>query len=352
MACLVAGVGLPVAGQPAPTAVAFEVLTDQVLLPALAWPRDIRWSGPDSVYLALAPGGVVELRIDSPAEPRFLVALPEMPSRATNAERLAASRDWLVVGSMAFAVRWKGHERAGFAGELSLEYVADLDLRQDRLLVVGIRRDKEGRLGGDGNLAWLGRLGEPFERFRPVLPSRSGPGVAAMEACAPLEVSAARFLADGSFLVVPGAEPGIFRYGPDGQLRRTWDSDLLGIGDPCDMPKEAGILLSADPEARARWLNRRRVVEDVLPLTSAPAVVVRERVGERTWWDAVLLHEDGSTETIRLPIASSSPRSRLRGDVRGERVALLVATWGAPPGEQLEHRLVIGRFVERAGTDR
>lgn len=338
----------------------FEVLVDRRLPDELAWPRDVRWSGGDSTDIALSDlGSVVEISLAPDGSSRPVVAAPEAgPVRSLDrrADRLALGPDHLVVGSMAFTLRWKQRSAAGFAGEYHLEYIADLDLFEDRLLVAGIRRDDEGRLGADGAIAWLGKLGDPWEAFREILPSRSGPGVRTMEECAAMEVSAVRFLPDGSFVIAPGADPGVFLYGPDGRLRRTWSGDPLGIGDPCDMPKGGGNHYSSDADARFRWINNRRIVEEILPLSSGPAVVVRERAGDAIVWDFVHLHDDGSVSTIRLPVTSRILETRLRGDVLGDRLALLIATWivpddGRPPQRAQENRLVVLRVVPREGDE-
>jgi len=326
---------------------AIEVVADRPVPASVPWPRDVRWSGDRSLLVASQPGGVAELSGEELSRVRFVVPAPSRTgSWDRNAERLALSDDRLVVGSMAFALRWKPRDAAVFESVHDFEYIADLDVMADRLLVTGIRRDDEGRLGGDGSLAWLGRLGDPQGPFRPVLPSRDGPGVEAMENCAAMEVSAARFLADGSFLVVPGAEPGIFLYSEEGRLQRTWDSSALGILDACDMPREQSVHYSASPGSRLRWLNARRVVDEILPLPNGPAVVVRERFDDLTVWDLILLRADGTVEVNRLPVSSQNPAARLRGDVRGDRVALLIATWSLQAfDDTVEHRLVVARLA-------
>jgi hypothetical protein len=176
-------------------------------------------------------------------------------------------------------------------------------------------------------MAWLGPV-EGREARRTVLFSRHGPGSKAMAACGMLGLGAVRFLSDGSFLVVPGVEPGVFWYTASGELRRAWENREVGLEDECGPVIGRSAELAADPVARSRWVNRRVVVDEILALAEGPALVLRHQDDGTTRWSLVHLGADGRVERRDLAIVGASGWSHLKGDVRGHRVAFLVVEHG------------------------
>jgi len=113
-------------------------------------------------------------------------------------------------------------------------------------VILGGRKDAKGRYSHDGAIAWLGGLSEGAAGLKPIYFSVAGRGAQPMAECAVLELGAVRFLSDGSFLVVPGVEPGIYWYDAAGDLVRTWESEALGLG---------GLCSAAGPPARLRFAS-------------------------------------------------------------------------------------------------
>ena len=69
----------------------------------------------------------------------------------------------------------------------------------------------------------------------------------------------------------------------------------------------------------------RVIVDDVLPLPSGPGLLLRRVENGITKWDLVALRYDGGKPSrTPLPVTMPSPRSHARGDVRGDRILLLM----------------------------
>ena len=310
-------------------------------------PEDIRWASESSVYVIESRLGSFEVSLseDLAVLRQVTPGKQELGLRWPALKRLAVSPTHLAVGAMAFSIMWKRLGTKGFEGEQTLEYIADIDLFQDHLLFIGNRRDERGELGADGNIAWLGSLGQGLSDVRAILPSKSGVGTRSMTNCAGLDLSAARFLADGSFVLVPGVDPGILLYDASGKLARIWDSERLGLEADCPLSLRQSIHLRGDPEARVEWLSRRRIVDEILPLPRGPALVLRTVTDDVASWELLELEDDGCGTLSPLPFSSSDPAAHVKGDVLGDRIAFLVST---PPTRELQttSRLIVARLDE------
>lgn len=289
-------------------------------------PSDLRWLGEDS--LALVDGIDGLFRLDLAAGDASPAALPFTAGRASNAVptvRLGLSDTHLAVGQIAFLLRWQERDEGAPAHPISIEYLADLDVRRDEILLIGVRRDSEGRLAPDGAIVWRAALRRDADP-EPVLGSATGPGAESMQDCAAVDLSQVRFLADGGFLVVPGVDPGIFLYDERGLLTRAWDTARLGIDTGCPPFREQQPSLGADPAARTRFLFSRRVVDEILDLPGGPAVVVRRAGGDGISWDLIQLDtESEHVDTRPLPLRGHGSGDRLKADVLGNRLAVLIA---------------------------
>lgn len=145
-----------------------------------------------------------------------------------------------------------------------------------------------------------------------------------MGRCGILGLGAARFLADGSIVLAPGVEDGVYLYGSRGELVYTWSSEEAGFFTGCRLSEEEVNLLSADERRRFAWLDRRPVLEDILPLGKDPALVIRSVDGETTRWELVVLRRDGTMDRLALPFTSKGPHSHIRGDVREGKMVFVM----------------------------
>ncbi len=299
-----------------------ERLLPESLLKAI----DVRWAGAESVFLAVLPTGGVEYSLD-PVNRDYRLATPagfgEGGIGLTG--RVAASEDYLAVASGMFLLGWK--TRGGevrLDGRKSFEGIEDIDVFENRLATLGIRRGEDGRMAPDGAIAWVGSLDAGLADLKPVLFSTAGPGARPMDHCATFEIGAVRFQRDGTLVVVPGAEPGVFLYDPAGKLLHTWETEPLGLDVRCGFDDDQLQLLAANFLARWSWLNQFRTVEDVLPLAQGPGLVIRQVTDSGTRWDLTILRRNEPALTMPLPVTTPSTTAHLRGDVRGEKVLLLL----------------------------
>jgi hypothetical protein len=319
-----------------------QILSDQPLPPALNRALDIRWAGDDSVYLARGREGTVQASVNSlGGQIRDVIPGVAKTGGFWASHRLAGSARYLVVAAPFGALTWQP-VTGGPRKELGLD-VMDMDLHQDRLVVLGARRDNQGRWAPDGAIAWLGSLDQGLRDLKPVLFDSRGAGAPNLAACGFFELGAVRFLEDGSFLVLPGVQPGAFLYGPTGKLLRTWDTGTLDIDTDCsDLSVEQARQLQ-EPGARVVWLNQRRTVDDIFPLPEGPALLVKSVSGGQTRWEMQVLQRQGGVSTYPLPITYSGFHGVLHADIRGDRVAFLLVDF-KKNGLQSNARLILGRL--------
>ncbi len=293
--------------------------------PALERAKDIRWASESSVFLALATEGTVEINLD-PANlaPKEMIAGSMKPGGFWGSERVAASSRFLVAAGPALSLTWRRLDDPARV-EQAFEGIQAIDVRDNRLAILGVRRDEQREVGKDGAIAWTGSLDKQLEDLKPFFYDIAGPGAMAMRRCIVTPLGAARFLADGSLVVVPGVQPGVYLYDLQGKLVRTWDSASLGMDADClSLSEQEATGLIGRAVDRYTWLNRRQTVDTLLPLDQGPGLVVRRVESGRTRWDLKLLRHDGSIETYAIPIEGSNEFFHLRGDARSGRIVFLL----------------------------
>lgn len=301
-------------------------LVSETVLPAhLERARDVRWASSESVYLAVSLTGTVELALD-PVGNDVKQVIPDGhgPEAIWLTSRLGASDAYLAAAAPVFLVGWKSRSTAGLQGREVFEDIEDIDVAANRLVVLGFRRDEKGRIASDGAIAWMGSLDLGLTDLKAVAFSQAGVGARPMDSCANFEIGAVRFLPDGTFVVLPGAESGVFLFDSEGRLLHTWETTALGLDRLCDFDDPQRDLFSRNPLARWAWINQFRTVDEVLPLPEGPGLVIRKVAAAGTGWELTLLRRTGSARTSELPISSPSSNAHLRADIRGQRVAFLI----------------------------
>jgi len=316
---------------------------------------DVRWAGERSVYLARQYDGVSELRLEKDL-PRVRQMVPNRETLGLKNyrafSRLAVSKDFLAWGQWVGLVAWRSLAQRS-DGQVNFEwkamaYTEDVDLAGDRLLVLGAMYEDPAEyrnFSPDGAVAFLGSVREESKQaFKPILFDPAGPGALHLLHCGKFELGGARFLADGSFFIVPGFQPGAHLFSAEGALVRTWNTALLGLdadADCASMTMDASVALDHQADRRAQWLNEHRVVDAVLPLPSGPALVIRSVAGGKVRWELDVLAA-GRIETYDVPVAARSVRERLRGDYLNGRIILLTTEEGLRPHvEKSSSRLVV-----------
>ena len=213
-----------------------ELLGEMALPDDLQTASDVRWSGEKQVLITAYATGVYRIELGGTTKAPEL-RIPAGARRETMwlPIHLGESTDFIAMGGPLYWVGWASPDKRSLTGQQAFEFVVDLDVAADRLLVLGTRRDDAGQVGSDGAVAWIGSLKKSLEDLRPVFYSSDGPGVESMDACGPMETGAVRWLPDGSFVIVPGVEPGVYLYDGTGRLVHTWQSNEIGFDTECGL---------------------------------------------------------------------------------------------------------------------
>jgi hypothetical protein len=294
----------------------------------------VRWASDRSVYLARLHDGVSEVALDGRLS-RLHVVVPDaktMHAHFTTFSRLAASPQVVATSSLLvdFAFRPAAAAADGtfVLTNLRVGIAYAYDVWRDRLVFVGDLHPGAQRSAG---VVWYGPLSaHPQRDLRPLLLDAASAGTATTPGlihCDELQLGAARFLADGSFVVVPGFQSGLHLYGANGELLRVWQNEDAGFDAPdcAGMSQQEADRYSASPPARFEFVNRYRVVDEILPLPAGPGLVVRYVTDGGVHWALRLLRLNGEILTYALPFTGNDATDRLRGDVRGNRIVLLLA---------------------------
>ncbi len=339
-ACFAAVFFLAVSGQAEPVSGPWLEVQQEFELPEiLEWSRDLRWIGPEKVLVASPRAGVFEVDLRNPsAVPMVEIEKGNRRTASAHPNRLGISDRYLAAGSGIFSLGWRTREADGLQHQVYFELIADLDIFQNKLLALAIRKGEKGTrdtlpYDQDGAYLWLADLTrtdsvqeDDSQRFEPLAFSASGARAKAMDPCSLFAPGAVRFAADGSFLVVPQAEHGVQLYSAEGRLVKTWESAAAGIDSGCQLNEEEWTRFAADVESRQAWVNARRVVDDIAFVDGKPAVLVRERQGEITRWQMNVLGDKAIVQVLSIPIESRSGRARLGLDQQGERIAFLLGS--------------------------
>lgn len=294
---------------------------------------DIRWAGDTSFYVSWFEDGVAEIGLGGKKRRELVPNQKLLPQSSYNYMHLAASPKFLGVSGPGQGMVWRALKARGdgsFGLQLrTLRAVLDVDLLGDRLLVLGHGLTGTKQMFSQAGIAWLGTISEDeIEELSPVLSSREIPSKSLLS-CQEPSVGAARFFADGSFVVAPGFQDGVHLFDARGQRIRSWTHEQIGVDihDTCArMTLKDNYLVGGDPDYIERWLNRHRLIDDVLPLPEGPGVLVRSWGPDgKAHWALKVLRPNG-IDTYAVPVTGRRPFDRLRGDVRGGRILLLLSS--------------------------
>lgn len=343
-ALLVAGTALPAQGaEPKLAELSIKVLQEQLLPAPLRHPKDVRWPEEGVAWVAAGKEGTFAVNLNEPEKPPLL--LVESPPGSMGLHfhlAWAAPRFWLAAPVRALGWREMRDGQLLPGGYTpGLDTIRDVDAFAGRALVLGASRGKDGSFCPDGAIAWLGTIAGRELALKPVMFSSSGPGAQNLDYCGVFDGSKARFLADGSFLIVPGVQPGVFWYDPEGKLKRSWTSEELGIAGGCGLSTADAYRYSEDEAARYRErINQRVNVDEILVLPQGPALVTRRWQEGAVRWGLLRLAASGEVKSESLPISSPAERAHLRGDTRGSKALLLVSAYD-PDGKAPPPKLLI-----------
>jgi hypothetical protein len=313
-----------------------RVLSDQVVPLEPSQALNVRWASDQTIYLSRQFHGVTEVTLDGkltslhqpvPDTKILHVPLPGI-------ERLAVSSQFFLVSAPTVEYGFRPRT-ADAAGKIKFTWlhallVDGIDLVGDRLLFLGDPTPRRllGEIEPGGGIAWLGRLSSHPERdMKPLLFDVAGAPPKSLYRCATLEMGAVRYLSDGSFLVVPGFQDGVHLFSADGTRVRSWKNSEVGLDAPhcSDLDEQQEKLFERSQSARFEFLNRYRVLEDILPLADGPGLLIRSVAGSSVHWTLNVLQGD-RVISYPVPVTGDLPYDRLRADGRGSRIVLL-RTW-------------------------
>lgn len=301
---------------------------------------DVRWQDDRHVLIASIRDGTLRVAVD-PGEHaqlgREFGPLENAGSMGAHA-MIGYSPKFIASASVGHIVTWmqaSGPEPRPVSVETDFNTLIDLDVFEDRILVLGLQKIEGKKLAADGAIAWTGKLSKVLSEIRPVQFSISGPGARDTDACSPMMMGKVRFLPQGGFVVAPGAEPGVFVHDSAGRLQKTLQAETIGYDAGCPISEDEMMQYSVDDDARFRWMNARRILDEILPLPQGIGFVVRTRANGVTSWSLKALAPDGKITAYALPFTAPSEFARLSGDVRGDRLAFLLFSESdslPPPG--------------------
>lgn len=320
-----------------------RILWDRPLPEAVASAHDLRWASDESVYLALGWDGVVEMSL-APYGERIRKIVPGKQERGGFyvSTLLGAHADTVLVGAPIAAVTWQ-RQSSSVRREAAFDVIQDLDLHAGRAVVLGVRRDAEGQFAPEGAIAWLGSLAADLADVRPVVFDTRGPGAPNVDACGSFRMGSVRFLADGSFVVVPGVQAGALHFDATGKLLRSWDTVALGLTDDCERLTREQALRIHFPPVRWEWLNARRTLDEVVPVPGGVGLIMRSVEAGVPSWEMVQLTLDGGVAgRISLPIPPINEITHLKADVKGSRLLILVQAYVPDPTKPIS---MPGRLV-------
>ena len=310
-----------------------DVASFRLELPAeLRFAQDIRWVTDSAVMISAGRAGVFELPLTGSPAPRRVLRGGD-PKGFFFCSRLGVGSQYFVTAAPLFAVAFVRTADARI-DQLSFSATVDIDAKGDRVAILGAQRDGRGTWSSDGAIAWTGSLADKGKNLRILLRSQAGPGARTMALCHFLEMGAIRFMPDGSLVVVPGVDPGVYVFDSQGRLRETWDTAPLGFSDRCSLSLREFQLLARSGVSRAQWINGHEIIDDVIALPEGPGLILRRWKSGHVTWRLIRLRPSAKARSDDLPFQSTSPDTHLRADVRGHRLAVLFFEFEEIPGSK------------------
>jgi hypothetical protein len=324
------------------SAQSIAVTFERELPTELRWALDVRWAQDGGVYLAGGKAGVFKLPAGSPGASPLLV-LDASPRGFFFNSAIAVDRQTLITSAWAGGAV-KDLARDAAARKFGFAALIALDARAGKVAILGADRDAKNRWAPEGAIAWLGDVADTVSNLRPVLYSTS-PGVKTVAFCSDLQLGAVRFVMDDSFVIVPGVEPGVYWYGTNGKLRKTWQTSAMGFYDRCTLDEQQAVRMASQP-GHDGWYNRNVVLDSLLVLPDGIGLILRSwKENHVSWTMRVLRFDDRPAVTVTLPFRSSSPYTHLRADGHGTSLVFLFSEYGPlnkPPARI--PRLIIAQY--------
>lgn len=294
------------------------------LPPAMGrYASDVTWESADAVLIA-TNSGVHRYSLRSRTSERLISAAP-LPDGVPDPDAVASDGATLQATS---AITMGGYsmrlaDRKRLIAQRTRLQPLDVAVRGQRACVLGREIRKK-----TNDAVFCGKVNEFWSKYTPV--HRITSGAAIFPHAIDRVAGAVALDAGGSVVVITSAEPGVFRYAPDGKLiEKSGESfDELVITAMREIPAR----FAGDIAGRYRLLlNTQPIIDDLLLTPRGPAIVVRIAEKERIRWELWWPRSDGrAVPPTRLGIESAGPYEHLRCDARGPSIACVGSSGSAP----------------------
>lgn len=284
---------------------------------------DVAWESADAVLIA-TNSGVHRFSLRDRKSERLISNAP-VPDGVSDPDAVASDGTTLQVSSAitmgGYSMRLADRKRL-IAQRIRLQPL-DVAVRGRRACVLGREIKKK-----TNDAVFCGSINEFWSKYTPVHRVTSG---AAIFPHAVDRIAGAIAIADdGSLAVITSAEPGVFRYAPNGTLiEKSGESfDELVIAAMREIPAR----FAGDIAGRYRLLlNTQPIIDDLVLTPRGPAIVVRIAEKERIRWELWWPRADGrAVPPTRLGIELAGPYEHLRCDARGASLACVGSRGSAP----------------------
>ena len=275
---------------------------------------DVAWENADAVLLT-TNSGMHRYALRTRASERLISTAP-LPDGVPDPTSLSSDGVSVKVTSVismgGYSMRLSDRKRLN-AQRIRL-LPLDVAVRGERACLLALEMRKR-----TNEAVFCGKINEFWSKFAPV--HRLSSGEALFRHAIDRQAGAIALGEDGSLTVITSAEPGVFRYTPDGTLleKSGQSFDELVLTAMREIPAR----FAADIAGRYRLLlNTQPTIDDLVLTPRGPAIVVRIAEKERIRWELWWPRADGRTvPPTRLGIDRIGPYGHLRCDARGTSLA-------------------------------
>jgi hypothetical protein len=301
------------------------IVASTIPLPAAIgqYASDVTWESADAVLIT-SNLGVYRYSLRNRTVERLISAAP-LPDGVPDPEAVASDGATVeVISGIAmggYSMRLADRKR--LVAQRIRFVPLDVTVHGERVCVLAHEIRKK-----TNEVVFCGKVNEFWSKYTPVHRLTSGEAIFphAMDRLG----GAIALDADGSLTVITSAEPGVFRYAPDGTLieKSGASFDELVITAMREIPAR----FAGDIAGRYRLLlNTQPIIDDLVLTPRGPAIVVRIAEKERIRWELWWPRADGRVvPPTRLQIAATEPYSHLRCDARGSALACVSSPGHAP----------------------
>ena len=288
--------------------------------------RDVAWQN-DNLLVA-TDKGIFRYKADGKGAPAQVVDTRRIPDGIPTPYSVSSngtlSIATTVVPPSSYAWRAKDQGRA-WAEQAADVIGSDTALTKDKNCVLGWRY-KAADANARSTAVWCGTFGDRWGTFQPIHRIRSGDAAVKIFRSAALHFGGS-IVADekGNINVITSAEPGVFRYAPNGTLLEVLGSNV----DDLILDRAAEIVQRFGTDMQGRYrsiLNTQPLIDDLVVTPSGTAIVVRVPEKDTIRWE--LWYPDASggiRQRTVLGVKRYGPYGHMRCAARRTKLACVAS---------------------------